>query len=443
MTALWILLRPRRHSGVMASLQIVASAIATLLSFAVATFAVRLWAVPDESGAYRVLAVALSGLLLVPLLTLGSAATRLTVRSRDERLASLRLLGASTRTVQAVSVVEATALQLFGVVAGVVLSLPVPLAVAHLPLANDTSVVETAWLPTPVTVALLLILVSLAPISAMMGLRQVVLSPLGVANRANAPRMSWVRLAIGAAALVTGILLTQFASPNWGITGIVIGFTIAVLIIMGVLGIVGPFAISLTARRRANTTSDAARLVAARRNLEDPKAAWRGVSAIALTSFILLPSGAMLGFLNAVERSDSVLTHQQIMLFADARTVLFILVAISYVLAACQIGVTQTAAIIENRELYIALDRIGMPRREMDLARKHQAVGPAIIAIVGSAAAAAALTLPLLLVATTNSPLFVATTLVFLACGVLLVRVGVAAARSTLSRVLAAPSRGE
>jgi len=51
MTVLWMLLRPRRHSGVMTWLQIVASAVATLLSFAVVTFAVRLWEVPDESGA--------------------------------------------------------------------------------------------------------------------------------------------------------------------------------------------------------------------------------------------------------------------------------------------------------------------------------------------------------------------------------------------------------
>lgn len=443
MTALWMLLRPRRHSGAMAGLQTVASAVATLLSFAVVMFAVRLWAVPDESGAYRVFAVALSGLLLIPLLTLGGAATRLTVRSRDERLASLRLLGASTRTVQVVSVMEATALQLAGVVIGSVLAIPMPLAVARIPLANDTSAAWVTWLPVWVAVVLLLILVSLAPISAMMGLRQVVISPLGVANRANPPRMSWVRLAIGGAALVTGILLTQLASPSWGITGIVIGLTIAVLIIMGVLGIVGPFVISLTARRRAKTTSDAARLVAARRNLEDPKAAWRGVSAIALTSFILLPSGAMLGFLNAVERSDSVLTPDQVMLFADARTVLFILVAISYVLTACQIGITQTAAIIENRDLYIALDRIGMPRRDMHRARTYQAVGPAIIAIAGSAAAAAALTLPLVLVATTNSPLFVAATLVLLTSGVLLVRGGVMAASPTLRSVLTAPSRGD
>lgn len=443
MTALWVLVRPRRHSGVMVGLQITASAVATVLSFAVAALAIRLWAVPDESGAYRVLAVALSGLLLVPLLTLGSAATRLTVRSRDERLATLRLLGTSARGVQAVSVIEATALQIFGVVIGSLISVPVPLAVAHIPLASGTPVAAMAWLPAWATIMLLLVLVLLAPISAMMGLRRVVLSPLGVRNRTDAPRMSWVRLVVGAAALVAGVVLTQVASPNWGVTGIVIGFTIAVLIIMGVLGVVGPFAVSLAARRRAKTTSEAARLVAARRNLEDPRAAWRQVSAIALTSFILLPSGSMLGFLNAVERSDSLLTEEQIVLFADARTVLFVLVAISFVLTACQIGITQTAAIIENRELYVALDRIGMPVHEMNRARKYQVMGTAVIAIVGSAAAAATLTFSLLLVATTNSPLFVVATLIMLVSGLLLVRGGVSSASSTLRRVLTAPSRGE
>lgn len=439
----WMLLRPHRGFGGPAVLQMIASATTTVLAFATAILAVRFWNVPDESGGYRILAIALPGLLLIPLLTLGASAARLAMRTRDERLATLRLLGLSSRRVRTLAVTESMLIQAGGVAAGLLPSLALPAALRLLPVQGRTTAPVELWLPAGVTAGLAAMLIVTAAASAILGLRRVVLSPLGVRQRTDAPRLSPLRLVAAAIALIVGVLLTQLASPSWGVTGIVMALAVAVLIVMGVLGIAGPFAITLFARIRARGTSDPAALIAARRNLDDPRAAWRQVSAVALTSFILVPGGSMLGFLDAVQRGSTVLTAEQLALFADARTMLIALVAVSFLIVTCQIGITQTANLWEHRDLYIGLDRIGMPRRAMDRARRIQTTTPVLIAVIGSATAATALTFPLLMVAVTNSPLFLLATVLLLLIGMILVRLGVDSTSPLLRRILAAPQRGE
>ncbi len=67
---------------------------------------------------YGILAVLALVLLAVPLITLGAAAARLTSRRRNDRLATLRLLGASTRELWSLTVLEATTIAAAGAVAG-------------------------------------------------------------------------------------------------------------------------------------------------------------------------------------------------------------------------------------------------------------------------------------------------------------------------------------
>ena len=52
--------------------------------------------------------------LIVPLFTLGASAARLSARRRDERLASLRLIGASTTLIVGLSVADALVYSLVG-----------------------------------------------------------------------------------------------------------------------------------------------------------------------------------------------------------------------------------------------------------------------------------------------------------------------------------------
>ncbi|MBK0417813.1 permease [Leucobacter sp. CSA1] len=446
MSALRLLVLPRRGSSVLAWLQLSASAVATLLAFAATLLAAAFWRVPTEEAGYRVLAIGLVSVLLVPLVTLGAATARLAARSRDDRLATLRLLGASARRVRGIAVAEAALLAGGGVLLGTAAALLVlPVALGALSVHGERLGAQQVWLPWWGAAAIPPALVAIAALSALLGLRRVVLSPLGVRTRQDAPRMGRMRLIAGLLVVGGAVLVTQLASPGWGVAALVIAFSLAVLAVMGVLGVVGPFVIAAVARARIARTDDPARLVAARGVLDDPKAAWRQVSAVALTSFILLPAGSLLGYLEAISASASrtIMTPDQLLLFVDARTMLVALVAIAFVVVACQIGITQTAAVLERRELYVALDRLGMPRAALDRARRLRVGMPAVVAIAGSALAATALAGMLVAVAAVTAPLFVAGSALLLVLGFAMIRIGVAATAPTVRRVLDAPGRGE
>lgn len=440
-----LLIRPRRGAAVITALQVLASGLTALLTFAVAILARAYATVPTEEVGYQVLAFGLVALLVVPLITLGTAAARLAARSRDDRLAMLRLLGLTAARVRRLAVAEVTLIATVGVALGSLLSTSLPLALAALSVYGEPLRPSELWLPWWVWVTVPPGLVAIAGLSALLGLRRVVLSPLGVRLRQDAPRLSIWRVVIAVVVLGVAVLVTQLMSPGWGVVVLLGALTAVVIAVMAVLGVVGPFLVSLAARMTASSTSDPARLVAARGIQDDPRAAWRAVSTLAVSTFILIPAGSLLGYLDTISRSVSreIMTHDQLLMFADARTMLLVLVALSFVVVACQVAITQTAAILENRELYVALDRIGMPRASIDRMRRLRVTSSANIAVIGAAVAAVAVTFILVAIAVAVAPLFVVAIAVVLALGLLLIRGGVALTGPVLRRVLAAPGRGE
>lgn len=440
-----LLIRPHRGSTTITALQLLASAVTTLLAFAVTMLALAFWNAPTDEIGYRVLAFGLVALLAVPLATLGTATARLAARSRDDRLATLRLLGVSPARVRGLAVAEVTVVAALGVLIGTAVSAALPFALAPLTVHGDALRPGELWLPWWAAAALPPLLVLIAALSALLGLRRVVLSPLGVRTRQDAPKLSWIRVALALLVVGAAVLVTQLMSPGWGVIVMLGALTAVVLAVMAVLGLVGPFAVALVSRLVAARTSDPSRLVAARGIQDDPRAAWRSVSALALATFILIPAGSLLGYFDTISRSESrsIMTRDQLLLFADARTMLLALVAVSFVVVACQVAITQTAGILEDRELYVALDRIGMPRPEMHRMRRLRVTTSAKIAVIGAAVASVAVTLPLVFIAVVVAPLFIAAVVLVLLLGLLLIRAGAGATRPVLRRALEAPERGE
>ena len=440
-----LLVRPRPASAAIARLQVFASGATTLLACAVAMLAFAFCRVASEEAGYRILAVALVGVLVVPLVTLGSATARLAARSRDDRIATLRLLGAPAAQVRRIAVLEVTLVAAIGVGAGLALHFGLPVAFGVLSIHGEPVAPEDLRLPWRLSAAIPPALVLVAALSAMLGLRRVVLTPLEVRTRARAPRLGWVR-AVGAVGVVgVGILVLQFVSPSWGTVVVVAVLAAVVVAVMGVFGLVGPFAVSLIARLVAARTADPTRLVAARAVQDDPRAAWRSVSVLALASFVLVPAVSLLGYLEVIAGSASreLMTADQLLLFGDARTILIALVAISFVLVTCQVAITQTAAILERRDLAVALDRIGMHARELHRTRRLQVMMPALVAVHGGALTGLALAFPLVAVAVLTSPLSIVGIAGVLGGGVLLVRLGVSATGAVLRRIVAGTGRGE
>ncbi|MBN9612255.1 MAG: permease, partial [Actinobacteria bacterium] len=204
-----LLIRPRRSGAMITCLQLIASSVTTLLAFAVCMLARAFWSASSAEIGYQVLAVGLVGVLLVPLITLGTATARLAARSRDDRLATLRLLGATARQVRRVAVAEVTVVAALGVLIGTVLSAALPFALSLLSVHGEPLRPAELWLPAWCWAVLPPALVVIAAVSALLGLRRVVLSPLGVRTRQDAPRMSWVRVLVAVLVVAAAVLAMQ------------------------------------------------------------------------------------------------------------------------------------------------------------------------------------------------------------------------------------------
>lgn len=100
-------------------LPVAAMAVASALTLSVAGGVRFFFTTTGEvAGFYRLCAVVALTLLVVPLLTLAAQAARLQTTRRDERLSSLRLLGASRRSLRLLTLAEAGATSLAGAVLG-------------------------------------------------------------------------------------------------------------------------------------------------------------------------------------------------------------------------------------------------------------------------------------------------------------------------------------
>jgi hypothetical protein len=435
-----LLARPTASGRATTALPIVAFGIATALLLTTLAGALSFFRWHDEmGGTYQVLAIFASALLLVPLASLGGSAARLSARRRDDRLATLRLLGATTRFVARLTVLESVVLALAGALVGTLLYLALTPLVGLIPFRGEP-IGAAALLLNPLIVLAVIVGVGLlAAASAAIGLRAVVVSPLGVRTRQSAPRARWVRLVVGA--IVLAVVVFCVANPGLlgGVGVVIVVLAAAFAAANAMLGLIGPFVIRLFAQaglRRANT---AQRLIAARSVLESPKAAWRQVSGVSMTCFIAVFAGTALAMIGAVggEREP----HEQVVLMTDIRTGVYITLAISFLMVACSVGVSQASAILDRRDLYVSLDRIGMPVAAMNAARVRAVLSPLRVVTIGSAVTAVVVVLPLAGIALVLAPLSLLTIAVSIAAGIVVVALGLAATRPVLRRVLAEPAK--
>ncbi|ERK70088.1 FtsX-like permease family protein [Leifsonia aquatica] len=432
----WLFARRGAADRSTIALPVVAFAIVTALLLIVAGGAQAFFSWTDDfAPVYQGLAVIALALLVVPLIALGGSAARLSARRRDDRLAGLRLLGATPGTVTALTVIESTMLAVAGALVGVVLSLALAPLVGLIPFRGEP--LGMSILLGPGWIALVVLGVgALAALSAVIGLRRVVLSPLGVRTRQDAPRTHWVRVVV--AVVVIGVVYgAMSALGSFGGVAIILGvlgagFGGAV----AVLNLVGPWVLRMLASRQARRAQTPRRLLAARTILESPKAAWRQVSGVAMTSFMAVFAGVGIALLGAVGDTDP----QSAQLVADIRTGVLITVIASFLMVACSAGVNQAAAILDRRDLYVSLDRLGMPVSEMNAARGRAVLSPLRITTVGSALVAGVVVFPLAGLSLILAPASVAVIVGCLAAGIGLVWLALLATRPVLTRVLAEPS---
>ena len=369
-------------------------------------------------------------LLVLPLLTLGGSAARLSARRRDDRLATLRLLGATPATVAAMTVAESAALALGGAVAGVLGYLLLGPAVQQIPFRGEP-IGAAYWLPPLAVLAAVAAVTLLGAVSAAVGLRRVVISPLGVRTRQSADRVRGARAVVAVVVVVAAVVALQSSFRDVAVAvAVILGAFAAGL---GVLNLVGPWAVGVVARAQLRRAGTVERLIAARQVLEAPKAVWRQVGGVAMTSFVAVFAGTGMAMMAGQEPTSG----PEMYLAQDIRTGILITVVASFLTVACSVGVNQAAQVLDRADLYVSLDKLGMPRKTLEAARTRAVMVPLLTVALGSAGVAAALVLPLVGLALVMAPLSVAVLLACLAGGVGLVRLALVGTRPVVGAVLA------
>ncbi|MCW0212615.1 MAG: hypothetical protein OJJ54_04600 [Pseudonocardia sp.] len=252
---------------------------------------------------YRQLTIVAVALVVFPVAGLLGASARLSAARRSERLATLRLLGASTRQVTVVAVAEVTAVATVAAVVGVVLEAVLSPLVALIPLAGSgwfAADVRPGFLPC---LAIVVGVALLATASAVGGLRQVVVGPRGVARRQRPQGARGLRL-LGVAAALVVLLVVNSALPVVSVDAAGVVFVLVILAMVGAVALIGPLVVRVVGTRMAARARSVPGLLAGRRLLDDPKGAFRPLAGLTLAVFVagfLAPMTAAVAGVSSVD----------------------------------------------------------------------------------------------------------------------------------------------
>jgi len=370
-----------------------------------------------DAGVYQGLAAFALVLLLTPLLYLGAAAARLSARAQDRRLSTLRLLGATGGQVAGVTVLGAAAEATLGALAGIAASLAVTPLVGLVSF-RGAALGGALWMPVWAYLSLLLGTALIASISAVAGLRRVLVTPLGVRTRAARPVPGWARLAVAAVLFLAGIAATRSGSVVqgvWGIAGlvaVVLGSFAAALVALNALG---PWVLKVWARRRARTATDAAGLLSARTVLDDTAATWRQVSGAAMAGIVAVVGGSGAALARSVPDDAA---ESDRLLGADILTGVVVTLVIAFVGVAGTALVSQAATVLDREELAASLEAVGVPRGVTTAARVGALVRPLVVVLLVAILVSLGMLLPFAAMSVLLSPLTVGIVAVVCVAGV-------------------------
>jgi len=239
--------------------------------------------------------------VVFPMLVLIGTATRLAADRREERFAALRLVGGTPGDIRIVATVEAMISAFLGAVLGTGIFLLVRPALAGAALVG-TQYFESDLTPTAAGYVVMLVGVPIAAaVAALVSLRRVQISPLGVTRRATPkPPTFWrlVPLAIGLGVFGYGLDKTtrnSIGAPAYpGLLLTMIGLVIA-----------GPWLTARAARLFGRMTSGSSALLATRRLADNPRRSFRAVTGLVLAVFLGTMVGLIVPAVNETEATPT------------------------------------------------------------------------------------------------------------------------------------------
>ena len=239
--------------------------------------------------------------VLFPMLVLISTATRLAADRREERFAALRLVGGTPADIRVIASVESVVSAFCGAVAGIVIFLLVR------PLLAGAALVGTQYFESQLTptvwgyLAMLAGVPVTAAVAALISLRRVQVSPLGVSRRATPKPPTFWRLAT----LVIGLGLYVYGLSKTTHKSIGAQAYPGLLITMVGLVIAGPWLTSVASRQFGRLIPGSSALLSTRRLADNPKTAFRSVTGLVLAVFLGTMVGTLVPAVNATEATPT------------------------------------------------------------------------------------------------------------------------------------------
>lgn len=388
MTALRLWARLGRATGPRATdmLSAVAFAFATAALLAVLggvnAFRLRYetGAVDEATGSFVLMLSFVAAALLLPAVwTLAQAAVRLAIARRDDRLAALRLAGATRGQVSAMALLDAVSQALVGGLVGALLALAVTPGIARIEFQGLPFTTAELLPPAWVWLAAIGAVVLIALGAALASLRRVHVTPLGVAQRVRPKRLSLWRIAAFAVPVAAYVLIV-----GMGVIDVGIGVSIALISILVLsYSLLGPLVIQGVAWLVAKGARSPATLLAARRVVDDPRGAFNVVGAMA----VAVMAG---GFASLAPAMSGGVDQMSI----DMATGAALTIAIAGVLGAVLAGIAQSAKVLDQRREHQAMHRMGVELPTMRAAIVRQVTLPLLVAVGGAAGVALLLIIP-------------------------------------------------
>lgn len=326
---------------------------------------------------YFVLGLVALALLLPAMISLSASAAVLGARGREQRLSALRLLGLSSGDVTRMSLLDSLIQSVIGTTFGLLLYLAtVPLwAGAEIEgIALTHTDLHLPWWMSAV-VCLTNVLISL--IATWWGLRQVRISPLGVARQAAKPKVTWLRAVVFVTVVIglyLGMQRVRLGHDIWGFL-LMAG---ACLLIVAVFNLAGPWVLQSMARSFARLPGTTV-LLATRRIQADARATWRQVGGL---GFLALIGGfvATMPIQVEVDTSGAELNFAEATRWDFTKGVIVMLIA-GLILTSTAMLITQASEIFERSELTLALHRIGAPASFHTRVMWVQNLGPLVVVL--------------------------------------------------------------
>lgn len=349
---------------------------------------------PEFGMLYGLFASIALVLLLIPMFALMSSAARLLARRRDERLSTLRLLGAGSGQLRGLVVAEAAVLAAVGILAGVVLYLALMPTVGLIPFAGRRMGAEGLWVGSTVLAGACAGVLLFAVVAVV-----VIYYSVPLQNQA----------------LIFGVLLAFLAVPLLAVQ------------------LIGPWVLRLVAVVQVKRAKTAEKLIAARGVLESPHQMWRQVGGAAIAAFTGVIAGSGAALMQGLEQGN--ITAEEQVMIGDIQRGVMVTLAVTFLMTACSVALNQSAQIVDRRDLCAGMVRMGFTLDQLQRVRRLSVMRSLTAVLIIAVGAACIFVLPVLGYAIVVSPLAVATVVLALIGGAGLIRLGMLSTRPALRSV--------